>query len=151
MNGLVATEAASRKSCSASFLRVSLLSFVRLGALDELHVDRHFDFQHVDAVLVLGEFGHGCLHDLRLLLRELQALLVRAFFVADEFEEEGNVVGAALVAKALDPGMLEVVDLLGIERRVVEQDLDAVGAGFLQARTDQWSSRSRRRPGPVLS
>ena len=29
--------------------------------------------------------------------------------------------------------MLEVIDVLGIERRVVEQDLDAVGAGFLQA------------------
>ncbi len=53
--------------------------------------------------------------------------------VADELEEERDVVGAALVADALDPGVLEVVDLGLLERRVVEQDLDAVGAGFLQA------------------
>ena len=42
-------------------------------------------------------------------------------------------MGAAFVADALHPGMLLVVHVLGIERRVVEQNLDAVGARFLQA------------------
>ena len=132
-------------------LRVCLLAFVGLGAFDELHVDRHFDLQHVDAVLVLGELGHGRLHDLGLFLCVLQALFIGAFFVSNELEEEGNIVGAAFVAKALHPGMLDVIDLLRIKRRVVQQDLDTVRSGFLQALSDQWSSRSPRRPGPVLS
>ena len=90
----------------ASFLRVGLLSAERLGAFDELHVHRHFDLQHVDAVAVFAELAHALGDDLRLLLGVLEALLVGAFFVADELEEERDVVGAALVADALDPGML---------------------------------------------
>ena len=42
-------------------------------------------------------------------------------------------MGAALVADALDPGVLELVDCGGVEGGVVEQDLDAVGAGFVEA------------------
>ena len=38
----------------------------------------------------------------------------------------------ALIADALDPGVLLVVDARRIGGRVVEQDLDAVRAGFLQ-------------------
>ena len=85
----------------------------RLRALDELHVDRHLDLHHVDAVPILRELGHAAGHDLRLLLRELEALLVGAFFVADELEEERDVVGAALVADPLDPRVLLVVDAFG--------------------------------------
>ncbi len=63
-----------------------------------------------------------------------EGLLVAAVgVVADELEEEGDVVGEALVADALDPGVLEVVDGGFFEGRVVEEDLDAVGAGFLEA------------------
>ena len=40
---------------------------------------------------------------------------------------------AALVADALDPGVLEIVDVGGLKWRVVEQDLDAVGTGLFQA------------------
>jgi hypothetical protein len=68
----------------------------------------------------------------RLLLRELQALFVGTFFVPDELEEERDVVGAALVADPLDPRVLDVVDVLGVFRRVIEQNLDAVSAGFLE-------------------
>ncbi len=53
--------------------------------------------------------------------------------VADAFEEEGDVVGDALVADALDPGLLEIVDAAPLEGGVVEEDLDAVGSGFLEA------------------
>src|SRR5207302_5478476 len=69
---------------------------------------------------------------LRLFLGKLKALLVGAFFIADEFEEERNVVCAAFVAETLNPRMFFVVDVLGIERRVIKQDLDAVSAGFFQ-------------------
>ena len=100
---------------------------------DELHVDGHFDFQHVDAVAVFAEFAHALGDDVRFLLGVLEPFLVRAFFVADELEEERDVVGAALVADALDPGVLLVVDVFRIIRRVVEQNLDAVRARFFQA------------------
>ena len=51
-------------------------------------------------------------HDLRLDLGELQAFLVAALgIVADEFQEERNLVGLALGADALDEGVLDVVDL----------------------------------------
>ena len=53
--------------------------------------------------------------------------------VADELEEEGDVVGDAFIGDALDPGLLVVVDFGFLVRRVVQEDLDAVGAGFLEA------------------
>jgi hypothetical protein len=66
-------------------------------------------------------------------LRVGGALLVFAVDgVTDELEEEGDVVGAALVADALGPGVLVVVDVRLFVGRVVEEDLDAVGAGFLR-------------------
>ena len=115
------------------FLGVGFLSAKALRAFDELHVHRHFDLEHVDAVAVFAELAHALGDDMRFLLGVVETLLVRAFFVADELQEEGDVVGAALVADALDPGVLLVVDVLGIEGRVVEQNLDAVRAGFFQA------------------
>jgi hypothetical protein len=42
-------------------------------------------------------------------------------------------VSDALVADALDPGLLEIVDMGFFEGGVVEEDLDAIGSGFLEA------------------
>ncbi len=113
-------------------LRVRLLAARHLRPLDVLHVDRHFDFHDVDAVAILRELLHGADDDLRLFLRVLEPLLVGALFVADELEEERDVVCAALVADSLDPGVLVIVNRLRLERRVVEQDFQAVGSRFLQ-------------------
>src|SRR5208282_1575127 len=115
------------------FLAVRFLSGIGLGAFDELHVHRHFNLQHVDAVPILAELAHTLGDDLRLFLGVLEAFLVRAFFVADKLQKKRDVVGPALVADALHPGMFLVVDVLGIEGRVVEQNFDAVRAGFFQA------------------
>ena len=85
-------------------------------------------------VSVLAELGHGAGDDLGLLEGVAEGFLIAALdVIADEFEEEGDVVGDALVADALDPGLLVVVDGGLLEGGVVEEDLDAVGAGFLQA------------------
>ena len=110
MNGRVATSAERRKQSIASCFEYAFCPPNDLRAFDELHVDRHLDLHDVDAVAVLGELGHAAGDDLRLLLRELEALLVGALFIADELEEERDVVGAALVADALDPRVLLVVD-----------------------------------------
>ena len=42
-------------------------------------------------------------------------------------------MGDALGPDALDPGMFQVVDVGLLEGRVVEEDLNAVRAGFFQA------------------
>ena len=103
------------------------------GAFDVSHLDGDFDLEHVDAVASFAELGHGAGDDLGLLDGVGEGLLVTAVgVVADHLEEEGDVVIHALVAYALDPGMLEFVDLGLLERRVVEQDLDTVGPGFFQ-------------------
>ncbi len=70
---------------------------------------------------------------MRFLLGVIEALFVGAFLVTHELQEVGDVVGAAFVADALDPGVLDLIDVLGIVGGVVQQDLDAVGAGFFQA------------------
>ena len=53
--------------------------------------------------------------------------------IAEQLKDEGNVIGTALVADALSESALEVVDLRRIEGRVVEQNFDAIGTGFLDA------------------
>ena len=106
---------------------------VGLRAIDELHVNRYFDLQYVDAIAVFAEFLHALDYDLWLLFGIGEALLVGAFFVADELKKIRNIVGAAFVADALDPGVLLVIDVLGIKRGVVEENLDAVGPRFLQS------------------
>src|SRR4029077_21039080 len=114
------------KQVDGFFLRVCLLASKRFRALDEFHVHRHFDFEHVDTVARFAELPHTLSDDLRFLPGVLEALLVRTFLVADKLEEVGDVIGAALIADALDPGVLFVVHVLGIVGSVVEQNLDAV-------------------------
>ena len=88
-----------------------------LGAFDELHDDGDFDLEDVDAVAGLAELCHGAGDDGGLLLGVGDGFLVAALgVVADELEEEGDVVGEALVADALDPGVLEVVDVRTFRR-----------------------------------
>src|ERR1700730_9393267 len=115
------------------FLAVGLLPAETLHALDELHIYGHFDLQHVDAVAVFAELAHALGNDVRLFPGVFQSLLVRALFVADKFQKEWNVIGAALVADALNPGVLFIVHILRVVRRVVEKDLHAVGTRFLQS------------------
>ncbi len=95
---------------------VGLLALEGARAFDEGHLDGDFDLEDVDVVAGLAELGHGAGDDLGLLLGVLERLFVAAVgVVADELEEEGDVVGEALVADALDPGLLEVVDAALLE------------------------------------
>src|ERR1700751_744632 len=113
---------------------VSLLPLEGLGAGDEFHLDGNFNLEHIDAVLLLAELGHGAGDDVGLGLGVGDGLLVAALVViADELEEERDVVGAALVTDALDKGVLAIVDVGLLHRGVEEEDLDTVGAGFLEA------------------
>jgi hypothetical protein len=112
---------------------VGLFAFVGLGAFDEGHLDGNFDFEDVDVVAGFAELGHGAGDDFGFQFGVGEGLFIAAVdCVADELEEEGDVVGDALVADALDPGLLEVVDVGFFEGGVVEEDLDAVGSGFLE-------------------
>src|SRR5271166_2185822 len=115
----------SPASSSVSLNSALLTPAERFCALDKLHVHGHFHFEYVDAIARFAELAHAFGDDMRFLLRVVESLLVGSFFVADKFEEERNVVGPTLVANALDPGMLSLVHVLGIVRRVVEQNLDA--------------------------
>ena len=103
-----------------------------LGAFHKLHIDRDLDFQHVHAISIVGELRHALGHDLRFLLGVFEALFVDALLVSHQLEEERDIVSAALVADALYPGMLDVVDLVAIGGRVVKQDLEGVSAGLFQ-------------------
>src|SRR5208282_995503 len=103
------------------------------GAGHVRHVHRHFHFQDVYAVAVAGKLFHGADDEIWLLAGELDAFLINAFRIGDEFEKVGNVAAPALVADALDPGVLLVVDVRGIRGSVVEKNLDAIGAGFHEA------------------
>src|SRR5208282_3451801 len=113
--------------------RVGLFAFERLGPFHILHVDRDFHLHYVDAIAVFGELAHTFDDRLRFLLREVEALLVHAFFVSNELQEERDVIGAAFVAQPLDPSVLLVVSFFWIKRRVVEQNLDAIRARLFQA------------------
>src|ERR1039458_5513569 len=119
----------------AGFLpRIRLLPPVNRAAFHELRIDGHFHFHHVHAELRTRERLHTLLDDLRFLARKLEALLVAAFrIVAHDFEEERDLVGFALGADALHEGVFHVVDGGGVERRVVDQDLDGVGAPIHQS------------------
>ena len=114
--------------------RIRLLAGKGFRAGNKLHLHWHLNLQNVHVVLGLTELLHRPGDNLRLAFGVRQALLILPVnVVADELEEEGNVVGAALVADALDKGMFHIVDVAGLKWAVVEQDLDAVRTGFLQA------------------
>ena len=76
----------------------------------------------------LLNFLHARGYDLRLFPGVFNSLFVHALFVSHEFQKERNVRCHALRANALDPGMLDVIDLRRIERGVVQKNLDAIGA-----------------------
>ena len=101
---------------------------VGLRAADECHVDRHLDLEHVDAESWLRELVHVRLHGLRLQLGELEAPLVHVLVVRERLEEERHVGGLALRADPLEERVLAVVHRVVVERVVVEEDLDRVGA-----------------------
>ena len=64
--------------------------------------------------------------------RPRTALLVAALrVVADEFEEERNVVSFALGANAFNERVLDVVHISRGVRGVIEQNLDGIRAHFL--------------------
>ena len=133
MNGLVGCGCGGAVVIERLGLGEDLGALEGLRAFHILQVDGDFDLQHIDTVAVLGELSHGVGDDFGLQGGELGAFVFQAFLVANQLEEERDVVGAALVADALGPGLLVVVDLGIVKGRVVEQDLDAIGAGFLEA------------------
>jgi hypothetical protein len=118
-----------------SFLAgVGLFALEGAGAFDEGHLDGDLDFKDIDVVTGLAELGHGAGDDIRFDFGVGEGLFIAAVDgVTDELEEEGDVVGDALVADAFDPGLLEVIDVGFFEGGVVEEDFDAVSSGFLEA------------------
>ena len=111
---------------------VGYLALEGFSAFDEGHLDGNLDLEDVDVVVGFAELGHGARDDLGFLLGVGYGLFITAFgVVADELEEEGNVVSDALCADSLDPGVLEVVDCGFFVGGVVEEDFDAVSScGF---------------------
>src|SRR5207244_12198543 len=101
------------------------LSSVVLGAFDELPIPRHFDLQHVYTIAVLADLSDALNDDLRFLFGVVEAFFICAFFISDEFQEKGNVISAALIAKTLYPRMFLVINFLTVEGCVVEQYFDA--------------------------
>src|SRR5207302_9166013 len=93
---------------------------------------------------------HAFGDDVRFLLGILEALFVHAFVVSDEFQEIRNIVGAALVANSLDPGMLFVVHVLGIVGGVVEQDLHAISSSIFQSLCRPMIQQVSETSGPSL-
>ncbi len=117
MNGLWVAEAESWKWRRGFGAGISGFPFECLGALDKLHLHRDLYLEDIDQVLFLAELSHGTGDDIRLLLGVLDRLLAVAVdVVADEFQEEGDVVGAAFIPDALDESVLAIIDVAGLER-----------------------------------
>ena len=51
--------------------------------------------------------------------------------VTDELQEERDLVGFAFGAHSLNKSVLDVVDVLLLERRVIDENLNGVGAEIL--------------------
>jgi len=116
------------------FACVGLFALECLGAFDEGHLDGDLDLEDVDVVAGFAKLGHGAGDNFGFDLGVGEGFFVAAIgSVADELEEEGDIVSNTLVADALDPGLLEIVDGGFFERSVVEEDLDAVGSCLFQA------------------
>ena len=108
MNGLVGCGCGGAEVIQRFRLGEDLGALEGLCAFHILQVHRDFHLQHIHAVAVLGELTHGVGDDLGLQGGEFGALVFQAFLVADQLEEERDVVGAALVADALGPSLLVV-------------------------------------------
>src|SRR5581483_5850190 len=109
--------------------RVRLLPLVDARPLDVLGVDRDFDLENIDAVLGLGKLFHALLDDLGFDLGVFHAFFVAALgIVADEFQEERDLIGFAFGADSFDEGVVAVGYRGIVEGRIVDQDLHGVGA-----------------------
>ena len=114
-------------------LRVGdLAALVGARALHERHVHGDLDLEDVDPEARLRERAHVRLHGLRLLLRELEALLVHPLLVGEGLDVQGHVARGALRANPLDDDLLAQVEIGVVKGVVVDQHLDAVRAGLDQ-------------------
>src|SRR5258708_10219278 len=103
-------------------------------AFDIAHIDGNLDLQHVDAILRFGEFLHILPDFLRFDAGERQAFLVsNRITVSKRLQEECNIIGAAFRSDTLNEGVFDGIDLLGIVRIVVHQDLYHVSTCIDQA------------------
>src|SRR5581483_5190973 len=98
-----------RRSSRAEMLqglgtRVSLLALESPCSRNKLHLDRHFDLQHIHAVTLLAELLHRSRHNIRFALCILQTFLVFTMHgIANRLQEERNIMRTALIAYALHP------------------------------------------------
>src|SRR5438874_120947 len=74
-----------------------------------------------------ARFGIG------LALRELEALLVHPLLIRERLDEERDVVRGALGADPLDHDLLAQVEILVVERVVIDEDFDPIRAGVDQS------------------
>src|SRR6266700_2278056 len=104
-----------------------------IRVLQKTHVNGNFQLKYINSIAWFGKLPCQSPDLLRFRLSESQALLIPdTITVADDLQEERNIIGVAFRANTLYEGMFHVVDRLLIVGIIVEQHLDSICSSFGQ-------------------
>ena len=113
----------------AAGVGIRAASRVGAAAIDVLHDDRHFYFEHIYPKAGLGEIAHGSHDFVRLDLRIGNALFIGDVVgIGVGLQEEDDIGGFAFCADAFDQSVFGIVDLGAVIGVVIHHDLDALSA-----------------------
>src|ERR1700727_246294 len=91
--------------------RISLLSLEEPRPGNELHHYWNFDLQKIDAIAILTELPYGLNDDLWLAFCVGEVFSIPSVSViAEQFQDEWNVICTALIPNPFHPGMLLLID-----------------------------------------
>ncbi|SRR5258707_15126229 len=102
-----------------------------IRVLQKMQVYGNFQLEYINTIAWFGKLPCQSPDLLRFRLSESQALLVPdAITVADDLQEERDIIGVALRANTLYEGMFHVVDRQVIVGIIVDQHFDGIRSGF---------------------
>src|ERR1700730_6566220 len=121
------------KICACFRSCVESLATWHQWRLNEAHVHRNSDLEHVNGIPGMAEFFDRASYGLGLYARELWTLFVEFVVITYQLKEKRHVRRQAFRSNMFNPFLLCYIDGIRAKRRVVQKHFDAVRAFLFQS------------------